>query len=288
MNDWLQNVELNKEATKEPKAVQTLHEELAERQRAVSPADHAGQEVAERPRTAPAVREVSHAENAGKESVLVEWVPGNARRIYATVDIPASLEEVWQVMTDYANLPVAIPNLKVCDVLEYFPEDGGASMWQVGTANFRVPGTSASLSFEAGATLRVSLHPSGVPEGWLQRAGGSLVWGGDADPLVRGVFPQPPEEMTAGRQGPVREITMQNVAGAKGDFRHYQGLWRLESAPPSPSRHGPITRLSYASEVAPHWFLPVAPVEGQIASALGENLDSIRDFVVGRSAGERH
>ena len=67
----------------------------------------------------------------------------------------------------------------------------------------------------------------------------------------------------------------------RGDFRHYQAIWRLE---PVDSAEGPATRLSYASEVQPHWFMPVAPVEGQIASALGDNLISIRDFVTGGSA----
>ena len=40
-------------------------------------------------------------------------------------------------------------------------------------------------------------------------------------------------------------------------------------------------------ECQPHWFLPVAPVEGRIAAAMAENMVAIRNFVEGRKEAEK-
>ncbi len=39
-------------------------------------------------------------------------------------------------------------------------------------------------------------------------------------------------------------------------------------------------RLTYSVELSPRAWVPVALLEGNIATALGENLEAIRDFVV--------
>ena len=40
-------------------------------------------------------------------------------------------------------------------------------------------------------------------------------------------------------------------------------------------------RLTYSVELSPRAWVPVALLEGRIASALGENLEAVRDFVIG-------
>ena len=47
-------------------------------------------------------------------------------------------------------------------------------------------------------------------------------------------------------------------------------------APPGAS----AMRLTYSVELSPRLWVPVALLEGRIASALGENLEAIRDYVV--------
>lgn len=214
--------------------------------------------------------------------VRVEDAPGNARRIFTGVDILASVDEVWRVMTDYEGLQRVVPNLVENEVLAR-SSAGGARLWQIGRASWQVFGRS--FYFQAGTTLDVHLFPEGLPE---ERTSGARLdaaslssaearaWGKELE-LVRGTFPRP---FSISAEGvPVHDITMQNVEGERGDFVHYQGVWRLQPlygcAPPDQE----MMRLTFAVECQPHWFLPVAPVEGRIASALVENMEAIRAHV---------
>lgn len=56
----------------------------------------------------------------GEPVVRVEKAPENSRRIFAGVDIMASVDTVWAVLTDYANLQNAVPNLEVNEVLRTY------------------------------------------------------------------------------------------------------------------------------------------------------------------------
>lgn len=199
-----------------------------------------------------------HLERAGK----------NARRIWTSIVIRSNVDDVWKIMTNYTSLQDIVPNLIQNDLLEHTP-DGGARLYQVARATWFLPGVDIGFSFTAGCTLNVSLYPQGLPNDLVIDS--AEIAASSPAPLVRGKFPQP--SATAGRSG-AKDITMQNIEGEKGDFTHYQGIWRFE-----PLEDGTGMRLSFAVEVAPHWFLPVAPVESRIATALVENLTSIRDFV---------
>jgi len=213
--------------------------------------------------------------------VRVEDAPGNARRIFTGVDIRASVEEVWQVMTDYEALEALVPNLVQNRVLERYP-DGGARLWQVGRASWRI--LNKNFFFQAGTTLDVHLHPEGCPEDAMAEIdlGGTSaeVRIQDANtPLRRGIFPRPFSVSAEGH----RDITFENALEERGDFVHYRGMWRFEQlegcALPGEER----MRLTFAVECEPHWFLPVAPVEGRIATAMAENMAVIRDYIEGVS-----
>lgn len=214
--------------------------------------------------------------------VRVEDAPGNARRIFTGIDIRATVQEVWDVLTDYEGLQDVVPNL-VANTLVEHGEDGGARLWQIGRVSWSILGRD--FSFQAGMMLDVRLHPTGLAES--QTSGEHL----DASALssaearsygrslkmVRGIFPRP---FSIAAEGvPVHDITMQNVPGERGDFTHYQGVWRMQPLPGCalPGQH--LMRLTFAVEVEPHWFLPVAPVEGRIAMALAQNMEAIRSHV---------
>ena len=79
---------------------------------------------------------------------------------------------------------------------------------------------------------------------------------------------------------PRRDITMQGVRGV-GDFRFYQGVWRLQPLPGCAPDGQSAMRLTYSVELSPRAWVPVGLLEGRIAAALGENLEAVRDFVVG-------
>lgn len=69
---------------------------------------------------------------------------GRQRRIEATVLLPFTLEQVWQVLTDYEALADFIPNLsKSCRVPH--PEVEGIRIEQVGIQNLRVVTFSARV-----------------------------------------------------------------------------------------------------------------------------------------------
>lgn len=77
---------------------------------------------------------------------------------------------------------------------------------------------------------------------------------------------------------PHRDITMQGVEGL-GDFSFYQGVWRMQPLPGCAQPGFSAMRLTYSVELSPRLWVPVALLEGNIAKALGENLEAIRDFV---------
>ena len=77
---------------------------------------------------------------------------------------------------------------------------------------------------------------------------------------------------------PHRDITMQGVRGT-GDFRFYQGVWRMQPLPGCAPPGFSAMRLTYSVELSPRAWVPVALLEGRIASALGENLEAIRNYV---------
>lgn len=217
--------------------------------------------------------------------VRVEDAPGNARRIFTGVDIRANVEDVWAVMTNYETLVKVVPNLVQNEILGHW-EDGGARLWQVGRASWRILGQD--FYFQAGATLDVHLFPSGLPDD--QTAGSRMDAATSAEvrdydrtlPLVRDIFPRPFSISVSGV--PVHDITMQNVLGMRGDFVHYRGVWRLQPLIGCAAPGEEMMRLTFAVECQPHWFLPVAPVEGRIAHALVENMEAIRDYVEAQSS----
>lgn len=64
----------------------------------------------------------------GEPIVRVEKAPQNSRRIFAGIDILASVDTVWEVLTDYSNLQNVVPNLAVNTVAQTFESKNAAEM----------------------------------------------------------------------------------------------------------------------------------------------------------------
>jgi hypothetical protein len=211
--------------------------------------------------------------------VRVEKAPNNARRIFSAIDIFASVDDVWGVLTDYENLQKVVPNLLKNEVVEQYSD--GCRMMQVGSAKL-IPG----ISFRARCTLDVHEYPEGIPAALIEGGaeGYDLVTEiTDAEeiantqakqPLQRGIFPRP----YAISQFKHRDLSMQSVKGQPGDFELYQGLWRMQPLPGCSPRPGIMaTRLSYAVEIKPALPVPVRLLERRIALDLEKNLQAIRN-----------
>jgi hypothetical protein len=216
----------------------------------------------------------------GEPIVRIEVAPQNARRIFTGIDIFADVESVWKVLTAYESLHLVVPSLIKNEVLERYP-DGGARMYQVGGANV-LPG----ITFKASVVLDIRIYQENNPLPSSMFQNYSLANDNSTTelhavsrhlPLQRGVFPRP----YALTSLPFRDITMQNVLG-EGDFDHYQGIWRLQSLPNCAPSGSDATRLTYAVEIRPKGFLPVALIEKRVASDLQSNLEAIRTFVESR------
>lgn len=265
----------------------------------------------------------------GEAVVRVEKAVENSRRIFAGIDILASVDDVWnvrvlvyfifdcvifishpsyhhfaatlKVLTDYDNLQNVVPNLVVNKVLERYDADTspidymidpkqrseeqckalskrmkGSKLKQVGGAKV------VGINFSASVTLEVREWPQGMPdffhynddqyEGVSRSERAKLE---SKRKLERYHFPRP----FAISRLPTKDISMQSVENDDGEFRMYQGVWRMQPLPGCSPEGGSAMRLSYAVEISPRPYLPVALVEGRISQDLANNLRSIRDFV---------
>mmetsp|Transcript_3643 Transcript_3643/g.5265 ORF Transcript_3643/g.5265 Transcript_3643/m.5265 type:complete len:601 (+) Transcript_3643:211-2013(+) len=234
----------------------------------------------------------------GEPVVRVEKAPQNSRRIFAGIDIPVSVEDVWELLTDYPNLQKVVPNLVVNEVLELYP-GGEGEMISVDTslsdaeqckaiANHmkgavlkQVGGAKVvGINFSARTTLEVREWPSGMPdfahyedEIYEGKSRGERVRESKGRELTRYVFPRP----FALSSLPHKDISMQSIEKDDGEFRMYQGVWRMQPLPGCSPPGESAMRLTYAVEVSPRPYLPVALVEGRIAQDLCANLKAIRE-----------
>jgi hypothetical protein len=237
----------------------------------------------------------------GEPVVRVEKAPENSRRIFAGIDIMASVDEVWNVLTDYSHLQDVVPNLVVNDVLKEYPASGevavdasqpediqceqmskqmkGSLLRQVGGAKV------AGIQFSARTTLEVREWPQGLPdfahfrdEVWEGKSRKERAKAATKIPLERYKFPRP----FAVSALPTRDISMQSIPDDDGEFRMYQGVWRMQPLPGCSPPGSQAMRLTYAVEVSPRAYLPVQLVEGRIVRDLCTNLLAMRDVLNSR------
>ena len=211
----------------------------------------------------------------GRPVVRVEPAPGNARRIFTGIDIVASgcdvEEKVWATLTDYEGLAAVVPNLVKNEVLDFVPQQG-ARLRQVGAAKL-APG----ITFTATTTLDVREYRNGIPD--EMEADHLRDPEGEA-PSRRPIRRRSARRRRSSRCGtssrgycisslPHRGIAMQGVG--TGDFRFYQGVWRMRPLPGARRRGSRRCASRTRSSSRPR-VGAVALREGRIASALGENL----------------
>lgn len=247
---------------------------------------------------------------AGEPVARVEKAPENSRRIFAGIDIPHSVDEVWNLLTDYPNLQKVVPNLVVNEVMEEYnastsgpsaevnvnstePEEiqcqllayqmKGAKLRQIGGAKV------AGIQFSARTTLEVREWPHGLPdfahfndEYWDGKSRKERMIQYSQTPLTRYKFPRPFALSTL----PTRDISMQSIERDDGEFRMYQGVWRMQPLPGCAPSGKDAMRLTYAVEVSPRAYLPVQLIEKRIVSDLCTNLVAIRDYLARRSEQE--
>jgi len=159
----------------------------------------------------------------GPVEIATEPVQGRRRRILARIEIPRSVEQLWQVLTDYDHLADFIPNLARSRQLPH--PDGGIRLEQLGTQCF------LNIKFCA----RVVLD-------------------------MQELFP--------------RELRFSMV---EGDFKEFQGAWRLHPISQEVDEATITTRLEYDLMVLPPATMPINLIERHICRDLRQNLLAICD-----------
>lgn len=274
----------------------------------------------------------------GEPVVRVERAPENSRRIFAGIDIMASVDDVWnvsevdvqngvggssitanlavlnplsivsytyclKVLTNYAELQNVVPNLVVNEVLRLYEGTAnindsdslydtnapveiqckqlsqhmkGSLLKQVGGAKV------AGINFSARTTIEVREWPKGMPDFahftddmWEGKSRDARANENPKTKLKRYRFPRP----FALSSLPTRDISMQSIVDDDGEFRLYQGVWRMQPLPGCAPPGKQAMRLSYAVEISPRVYLPVQLVEGRIVRDLCTNLEAIRNAV---------
>jgi hypothetical protein len=193
-----------------------------------------------------------------------------------------------------------VPNLVVNEVLETYeglPEDKvevdsslseekqaevlskqmkGSLLRQVGGAKV------AGINFSARTTLQVREWPQGLPdfahfkdEEYGGKSREKRAQDNIRNELKRYRFPRP----FALSSLPTRDISMQSIENDDGEFRMYQGVWRMQPLPGCAPEGEEAMRLTYAVEVSPRAYLPVSLVEGRVVKDLCSNLAAIRDYM---------
>jgi len=140
----------------------------------------------------------------------------------------------------------------------------------------------AGLKFSARTTLEVREWPNGMPdfahfndEYWEGKSRGDRTEEYTKTQLTRFRFPRPFVVSAL----PHRDISMQSIEDDDGEFRMYQGVWRMQPLPGCFPSGKEACRLTYAVEISPRAYLPVQLVEGRIVRDLCTNLVAIRDFL---------
>ena len=153
----------------------------------------------------------------------VERLPNGVRRLAVQLRTDQSVEQLWQVLTDYEGLSEFIPNLSSSKLIER--SGNRVTLAQVGSQQLVL-----GLKFSAEVQLELTEHR---PEGLLQF------------------------RMT------------------KGDFRRFEGSWRLQSVPDQ-------TLVLYELTVQGCLGMPIALIEQRLRQDLNDNLLAVEEETIRR------
>ena len=153
----------------------------------------------------------------------VERLPQGVRRLAVQLRTDQTVDDLWEVLTDYEGLSEFIPNLCSSKLIER--SGNRVTLSQIGSQQLVL-----GLKFSAEVQLELTEHR---PEGLLQ----------------------------------FRMI--------KGDFRRFEGSWRLQSVPDQ-------TLVLYELTVQGCLGMPVALIEQRLRQDLNDNLLAVEEETIRR------
>ena len=184
--------------------------------------------------------------------------------------------DIYDGLTDYSQVAIDNTGIDQEQCKEMAGQMKGSLLKQVGGAKV------AGINFSARTTLDVREWPEGLPdfahyqdEVWDGKSRDARATEYTKTKLERYIFRRP----FAISSLPTKDISMQSIVNDDGEFRLYQGVWRMQPLPGCAAPGKSAMRLTYAVEISPRAYLPVQLVEGRIVKDLCSNLLAIRDSV---------
>ncbi|KAF7129205.1 hypothetical protein RHSIM_Rhsim10G0121300 [Rhododendron simsii] len=227
--------------------------------------------------------------------IEIEEIRKNSRRIRSQIPIDASLQTVWNILTEYEKLADFIPGLAVSQVLErrgnfvrLFQNRRQQAMFN--RRQFRLGRENGELLDEVErrwSLLELGVAGVGVGRTWKCRSGELETTAIGQQNLAFGLifnakgtidcYEKPLENLPSGHR---REIEFKMI---EGDFKLFEGKWSIEQYSIERCEDGDSsegqeshTTLSYVVDVEPKLWLPVRLVEGRLCREITVNLSCIR------------
>lgn len=176
----------------------------------------------------------------GSIEIEIEKTGKNSRRIRSKVNVEASLQTVWDILTDYERLADFIPGLAVSRLLE--KSDSFARLFQIGQQNL-----AFGLKFNAKGVIDCyEKDLQTLPNGQKR----------DIEfKMIEGDF-----QLFEGKWSVEQGVECNTESERSGSI----GVQDLQ------------TTLLYVVDVEPKFWLPVRLVEGRLCSEIRSNLSCIR------------
>jgi hypothetical protein len=186
-------------------------------------------------------------------AVRIDKTSPNSRRIAGEIVVPASLDDVWAILTDYDDLSKHVPNLVASRRLS----DGGGNPGD-GSHRCRLyqRGAQKIVGFEFGADVTMDMTERIVV------AGGGKSFVGSSSSVAVAAAPGGAGEGAGLFFPEERRIDFKCVDSQF--FSEFDGTWRVVEMPDNPFTGESETTVSYTVEVRPKGPVPVAALEWRI------------------------
>lgn len=171
-------------------------------------------------------------------AVRIERPSANSRRIAGEITVPAKLDDVWSILTDYDRLAIHVPNLMESRITQRTAEgEPGDGKFQ---CRLFQKGAQKIIGFDFSASVTMDMSERIVSDG---------------DPM--------PEE---------RSIKFKCVDSQF--FNEFDGKWNVKERMGADG--SPETLCSYSVEVRPKGPVPVAALEWRIREDVPTNLRAVK------------
>jgi hypothetical protein len=191
--------------------------------------------------------EQSEASGSGDSCELVairiEKTSANSRKIAGEITVPASVEDVWSILTDYDRLSLHVPNLKESRVLQR------NSMGEPGDGSYRCRlfqvGAQKIIGFDFSASVTMDMT----------------------------------EKIISAVDGASKERMIGFKCVESQFFKEFDGEWKVKE---QMGPDGQVETLcSYVVEVRPKGPVPVAALEWRIREDVPTNLRAVKAAAIG-------